>query len=65
MRKRPTQADVARRAGVSQAMVSYVLNNKSKITITDETRRRVLESIEFLGYVPNRAARSLRRRART
>ena len=60
MRKRPTQADVARRAGVSQAMVSYVLNDNSKITITDETRRRVLESIESLGYVPNRTARSLR-----
>ncbi len=59
-RRRPTQVDVARQAGVSQAMVSYVLNDNSNIVIPDVTRRRVLAAIEDLGYIPNRAARSLR-----
>ena len=58
-RKRPTQADVARRAGVPQAIVSYVLNNRLD-EVAEETRVRVLEAIEELGYVPHGAARSLR-----
>ena len=59
LKKRPTQSDVAARAGVSQTTVSYVINN-SDITIPEATRRRVLVAMEELGYVPNRAARSLR-----
>ena len=58
-RKRPTQADVARLAGVSQAIVSYVLNNRHA-EVADETRLRVLAAIKELGYVPHGAARSLR-----
>ena len=58
--KRPTQADVARAAGVSQAMVSYVLNNNSKISVPDETRQRILDAIDDLGYVTNKAAQNLR-----
>lgn len=59
-KKRPTQADVARLAGVSQAMVSYVLNDNSNVSVPPETRQQILDAIEELGYVPNRAARSLR-----
>jgi len=59
-RKRPTQADVAKRADVSQAMVSYVINNNSAVTIPDETRNRILGAMNDLGYVPNIAARRLR-----
>jgi LacI family transcriptional regulator len=60
--KRPTQADVAERAGVSRATVSYVLNDRTggSIRITEETRQRVLQSAEELGYEPNALARSLR-----
>jgi LacI family transcriptional regulator len=54
-----TQKDVARAAGVSQAVVSHVLNQTDK-AIPEETRQRVLEAIEELGYTPNKAARSLR-----
>jgi LacI family transcriptional regulator len=59
-RKRPTQADVARRAGLSQAMVSYVLNANTAVSVPEETRARVLAAMRELGYVPNRTARSLR-----
>lgn len=60
--KRPTQKDVARRAGVSRSTVSYVLNDQDqlKITISDETRRRVLDAIAELGYEPDARAQSLR-----
>lgn len=61
-RKKPTQADVARLANVSQATVSYVLNESSAVSVPEETRRRVLGAIEELGYVPDGAARSLRTR---
>ena len=63
MNKRPTQADVARLAGVSRATVSYVINNRTdgNVRISEETRRRVLDAVEELGYQPNRLARSLRR----
>lgn len=58
-RRRPTQADVARQAGVSQALVSYVLNG-SPVTLPDATRRRVLDAMDELGYAPHSAARALR-----
>ena len=58
--KRPTQADVARLASVSQATVSYVLNDNSVISVPEVTRRRILDAVEELGYVPNGTARSLR-----
>ncbi|WP_235030414.1 LacI family DNA-binding transcriptional regulator [Nonomuraea solani] len=50
--------DVARAAGVSQRTVSNVVNNYE--FVRPETRRRVLEAMAALGYVPNAAARSLR-----
>lgn len=60
--KRPTQSDVARIAGVSRATVSYVLNNQTdqRIPISIETRQRVLEVIEQLGYEVDARAQSLR-----
>jgi LacI family transcriptional regulator len=57
---RPTQADIARRAGVSQATVSLVLNERTtQARISEETRARVLEAIRDERYVANAAARSL------
>lgn len=49
--------EVARHAGVSPSTVSYVLSGKR--TISEVTRRRVLESIEALGYQPHAGARAL------
>jgi LacI family transcriptional regulator len=59
-KRKPTQSDVARRAAVSQAMVSYVLNDHPAVSVPTETRRRILDAVAELGYVPNSAARSLR-----
>jgi LacI family transcriptional regulator len=60
--KRPTQFDVAHLAGVSRATVSYVVNGLAdgQVPISEETRRRVLEAIEELGYVPDARAQALR-----
>jgi LacI family transcriptional regulator len=60
--KRPTQKDVARRAGVSRSTVSYVLNDQTdlKVPISAVTRQRVLQAIAELGYEPDARAQSLR-----
>ena len=49
---------VARRAGVSTATVSRVLNSSNKVR--EVTAARVREAIQELQYVPNTSARSLR-----
>lgn len=53
----PTLQDVARHAGVSTATVSKVLSNTPYFT--EETRLKVMQAVEELGYVPNLAARAL------
>jgi DNA-binding LacI/PurR family transcriptional regulator len=58
---RPSQQDIARLAGVSQAVVSVVLSGKSATkSITPATQARVRAVAAELGYVPDVAARSLR-----
>ncbi|WP_371404371.1 LacI family transcriptional regulator [Kribbella sp. NBC_00662] len=59
--RRATQADVAKHAGVSPAIVSAVVNRRQygNIRISERTRQRVLESVRTLGYSPNIAARNL------
>ncbi len=58
-KKRVTHRDVAKLAGVSTAVVSYVINDGPRAT-SSETRRRVLDAIETLSYHPSAAARGLR-----
>jgi LacI family transcriptional regulator len=55
-----TLYDVARAAGVSTATVSRVINSSDPVR--PDTRRRVLEAIEELGYVPDGSAQSLAHR---
>jgi DNA-binding LacI/PurR family transcriptional regulator len=55
--KRATLYDVAKNSGVSYQTVSRVINNSPNVS--NETRRRVLEVIESLGYQPNRTAQAL------
>ncbi|MGY5764203.1 LacI family DNA-binding transcriptional regulator [Brachybacterium sp. DNPG3] len=59
--RRPTQADVARRAGVSQAAVSMALNGgpEAERRLTEETRQRILAAVEETGYWGNLAAKQL------
>ncbi len=57
MPQRLTMSDVAREAGVSLMTVSRVINNKGEIS--PETRQRVQDVIEKLGYRPSGIARSL------
>jgi DNA-binding LacI/PurR family transcriptional regulator len=59
--RRVTAADIARAAGVSRATVGFVLNATRGQTISDGTRRRVLDAAEELGYRPNSAAQALAR----
>jgi DNA-binding LacI/PurR family transcriptional regulator len=59
--RRATGADVARRAGVSAATVSYVINDAPAQTIPSDTRERVLEAARALNYRPSVQARALRR----
>jgi DNA-binding LacI/PurR family transcriptional regulator len=53
----PTIKDVAKKANVSVATVSRVINNTGYVN--QETRKMVVDVIDELGYVPNELARSL------
>ncbi|MGW2890049.1 LacI family DNA-binding transcriptional regulator [Streptomyces griseoruber] len=62
MSEQPVRArlvDVAERAGVSKATVSKVLNGRQDLNVRPETRRRVHEAAEALGYRPHSGARAL------
>jgi len=54
--------DVAKRAGVSQTAVSFVVNNTPNTSIPEDTRQRILNAITELGYRPNAFAKNLRAR---
>ncbi|BDZ56827.1 LacI family DNA-binding transcriptional regulator [Barrientosiimonas endolithica] len=56
----PRIRDVAALAGVAPSTVSVVLNGKATARVSDDTRRRIHEAAEQLGYTPNVAARRLR-----
>ncbi len=59
-RTRPaTMADVARAAGVSRTAVSFVLNDRTDVLISEETRERIHEAAVSLGYRRNAAAQAL------
>ena len=55
--KRPTIADVARRAGVTKAAVSFALNNQPGVSAA--TRERILAIAAEVGFQPSSAARAL------
>jgi DNA-binding LacI/PurR family transcriptional regulator len=53
-----TLKEVAARAGVSYQTVSKVLNGQSQVS--PETRQRIMEAVQELGYRPNYIARNMR-----
>ena len=55
--KRATINDVARRASVSKTTVSHVINNTRYVE--GDTRQRVLDAIDAVGFQPSLIARSL------
>jgi DNA-binding LacI/PurR family transcriptional regulator len=58
--RNPSMSDVARRAGVSQTTVSFILNDTPGSNIPQETRDRVWAAVRELEYRPNISARNLR-----
>lgn len=58
--KAATRADVARLAGVSESTVSYALSGERPIS--EDTRVRIEEAMQQLGYVPNAMAQALARK---
>src|SRR5579864_7567894 len=55
--RRPTIADIARRAGVTKAAVSFVLNGQPGVSAA--TRERILAIAAEIGFEPSSAARAL------
>jgi DNA-binding LacI/PurR family transcriptional regulator len=55
--RRPTIADIARRAGVTKAAVSFALNGQPGVSAA--TRERILAIAAEVGFEPNSAARAL------
>ena len=66
MQKNITIKDIAREAGVSIALVSFVMNNrleadgKQKYRVSETTKERILEVARRFNYQPSSAARMLR-----
>ncbi len=59
--KQPTSIDVAKKAGVSQTTVSFVLNGRHDRSIPDATRKRVLQAARELRYRSNRLSHGILR----
>lgn len=59
MKSRVTSQQVAKRAGVSRTTVSFILNDVPGVKFPQETRDRVFQAADELGYVPDAAARTL------
>ncbi|MGB9678351.1 MAG: LacI family DNA-binding transcriptional regulator, partial [Candidatus Ratteibacteria bacterium] len=44
------QKEIAKKAGVSQTTVSFVLNNNKDVKISESTRLKILKTAEEIGY---------------
>lgn len=58
MKKKRTIYHIASELGLSPGTISKIINNTGKVS--DETRKRVLEHIKAVGYVPAISARNLK-----
>ena len=59
-KKKVTIKDVAKEAGVSISVVSYVLNHSKNVSISEATKKKVFDAANKLDYVPNRFASGMR-----
>jgi len=59
MKERVTIIDVAKAAGVSKSTVSLVLQNS--MNVSSQTRKKIVQAMDDLGYVYHRGAANLRR----
>jgi DNA-binding LacI/PurR family transcriptional regulator len=57
--KTVTIKDVAAECGCSIATVSYVLNDKPGHSISEAMRKKILQTANYLNYIPNKSARTL------
>lgn len=57
--RRANMRDVAKLAGVSTATVSYVINQRPDQHISEATKKKVLQAINYLNYSPNPYASEL------
>jgi LacI family transcriptional regulator len=60
LEKRVTILDIAKQLGVSTTTVNKALSGKPKVS--DNMRKRVIETSEAMGYRPNKSAQALARR---
>lgn len=51
--------DIARHVGLSRTTVSFVINRRADIQISDESRQRIWDAVKELGYRPDAGAQSL------
>lgn len=58
--RRVTLKDVAAAVGVDPSAISRVVNNDPHLSVSEETRRRIIAAVEEFGYRPNFGARGLR-----
>ncbi|MDD4372065.1 MAG: LacI family DNA-binding transcriptional regulator [Anaerostipes sp.] len=49
-KKKITTKDIAKHAGVSQSTVSMILNDKTDVSFSENTKKRVFDAVEKLGY---------------
>lgn len=55
----PTLKDIAKQVGVSVSTISRVINNDTSRHINPETKKKIWEVVEEIGYKPNESARNL------